>query len=128
MDDKQVEWWFKNPITDGGVWSSFVNLVNKYGLVPADAMPETYHSNNTREVSSIIATKLREHGIMMREAYAKNKKVDLQKKKTTALSEIYLILVYAFVEPPNTFTYRFVDKNNKPTELKTYTPISFTMK
>ncbi|MGB3841689.1 MAG: C1 family peptidase [Bacteroidales bacterium] len=125
MDDKQVEWWFKNPITDGGVWSSFVNLVNKYGLVPADAMPETYHSNNTREVSSIIATKLREHGIMMREAYAKNKKVDLQKMKTTALSEIYRILVYAFGEPPNTFTYRFVDKNNKPTELKTYTPISF---
>jgi len=79
MDDRQVEWWFKNPIGDGGVWSSFVNLVNKYGLVPAEIMPETYHSNNTSEIASILSTKLREHGIMMREAYNNNKKVDLQK-------------------------------------------------
>jgi len=125
MDDRQVEWWFKNPIGDGGVWSSFVNLVNKYGLVPAEIMPETYHSNNTSEIASILSTKLREHGIMMREAYNNNKKVDLQKMKLDALSEIYRILVYAFGEPPATFSYRFVNKNNIPTEVKTYTPMSF---
>ncbi|HNQ20690.1 MAG TPA: C1 family peptidase [Bacteroidales bacterium] len=125
MDDRQVEWWFKNPIGDGGVWSSFVNLVNKYGLVPAEIMPETYHSNNTSEIASILSTKLREHGIMMREAYNNNKKVDLLKMKLDALSEIYRILVYAFGEPPATFSYRFVNKNNIPTEVKTYTPMSF---
>jgi len=45
--------------------------------------------------------------------------------KLDALSEIYRILVYAFGEPPATFSYRFVNKNNIPTEVKTYTPMSF---
>ena len=38
IDDRLVDWYFKSPIDDGGVWNSFVNLVKKYGLVPKEAM------------------------------------------------------------------------------------------
>ena len=35
----------KAPVQDGGQWDMFVNLINKYGTVPKDVMPETNHSS-----------------------------------------------------------------------------------
>ena len=43
MTDQEVEWLFKNPIGDGGQFTGVANLIDKYGLVPADVMPETYN-------------------------------------------------------------------------------------
>jgi bleomycin hydrolase len=35
LDDKMVEWLFKNPLSDGGQFTGVSDLVSKYGLVPA---------------------------------------------------------------------------------------------
>ena len=51
MDDKTVEWAFKNPIGDGGQWTTFADIVTKYGVVPKQVMPETEQSDNTRTIS-----------------------------------------------------------------------------
>ena len=40
MEDRQVEWLFKNPLNDGGQFTGVSNLVMKYGVVPAEVMPE----------------------------------------------------------------------------------------
>ena len=45
--DRDVAWFFQNPVNDGGVWNSFLNIAEKYGVVPASAMPETAHSNRS---------------------------------------------------------------------------------
>ena len=55
MNDQEVEWLFKNPIGDGGQFTGVANLIDKYGLVPADVMPETYNTNNTSSISNLIA-------------------------------------------------------------------------
>ncbi|MDI9535143.1 MAG: C1 family peptidase [Bacteroidota bacterium] len=126
MDDRTVDWFFKDPITDGGVWNSFANLVNKYGLVPKTVMPETFHSENTRWLNNILSSKLREFGLELREIRRQGitgKK--LQSAKMEMISEIYRILVLFLGEPPTEFTYRFVDKDNNISEAKTYTPQEF---
>lgn len=79
MDDRTVDWFFKDPITDGGVWNSFANLVNKYGLVPKTVMPETFHSENTRWLNNILSSKLREFGLELREI----RRQGITGKKTT---------------------------------------------
>ncbi|KFN89342.1 aminopeptidase C [Tetragenococcus muriaticus PMC-11-5] len=43
---------------DGGQWANGPALINKYGLVPKSAMPETYNSDKTAEISSMINLKL----------------------------------------------------------------------
>ena len=119
MDDRTVDWFFKDPITDGGVWNSFANLVNKYGLVPKTVMPETFHSENTRWLNNILSSKLREFGLELREIRRQGitgKK--LQSAKMEMISEIYRILVLFLGEPPTEFTYRFVDKDNNISEAK----------
>lgn len=126
MDDRTVDWFFREPIGDGGVWNSFANLVNKYGLVPKSVMPETYHSENTRWLNTILKSKLREYGLELREIRKKGisgKK--LQSAKMEMISEIYRLLVLFLGEPPTEFKYRFVDKNNNISQFKTYTPQEF---
>ena len=34
MDDKMVEWLFRNPLSDGGTFTGVADIVSKYGLVP----------------------------------------------------------------------------------------------
>ena len=63
MDDKMVEWLFRNPLSDGGTFTGVADIVGKYGLVPKDIMPETNSSDNTARMANLISLKLREFAI-----------------------------------------------------------------
>lgn len=126
MDDKTVEWAFKNPIGDGGQWTTFADIVTKYGVVPKQIMPETEQSDNTGKISSLLTTKLREYGLEIRGLVASGKKAEvLNYRKIEMLGEVYKMLSIALGTPPDTFTWRFKDKDDKISEAKTYTPITF---
>ncbi len=128
MDDKYVEWFFKNPVGDGGVWSSFTNLADKYGLVPKEVFPETYSSENTRWMIRIIKRKLREQGLEIRKMYSEKAKYEkLEARKIEMLGDIYRILAMNLGEPPVEFNYRFADKDGNIGELNSYTPKSFML-
>ena len=71
MDDKMVEWLFRNPLSDGGTFTGVADIVSKYGLVPKDVMPETNSSENTSRMAGLIALKLREQGLQLRDLAAK---------------------------------------------------------
>ena len=130
MDDKTVEWLFKNPISDGGQFTGVANLVAKYGIVPAEVMPETNSSNKTSTMASILSLKLREFGLELREMGAKKgvTEAQLQNRKTEMLQLVYKILALNFGEPPAEFTWTRRDDNGKPLETATYTPQSFREK
>ena len=63
FEDRQVDWLFSNPLSDGGQFTGVSNLITKYGLVPAEAMPETYQANNTSQMANLLKLKLREDGL-----------------------------------------------------------------
>src|SRR5574344_1545012 len=63
MENRTVEWLFKNPLSDGGQFTGIMDIVSKYGLVPSDVMPETYCSNNTSDYAKVLSLKLREYGL-----------------------------------------------------------------
>ena len=46
------------------------DIVSKYGLVPKDVMPETNSSENTSRMAGLIALKLREQGLQLRDLAA----------------------------------------------------------
>ena len=96
MDDKMVEWLFKNPLSDGGTYTGVADLVEKYGAMPKGVMPETYNTENTSQVSAILKRKLREYAIELREESAKGvRKAALEREKVEMLKTIYRILVMA---------------------------------
>lgn len=124
MDDKTVDWLFKNAIGDGGNWAGFVDIAEKYGVVPKSVMPETNNSDKTSMMSSVLTRKLREDALELRES-TKKSAADIAKRKIEMLSDIYRILVISLGEPPEEFTWRYKDKEGKISESKTYTPKSF---
>ena len=129
MDDRLVELYFKSPIEDGGVWSSFVNLVNKYGVVPKDVMPETNSSSNTSKMLAAITTKLREDGLALRRMVEKGSKVEeIRASKMEQLSQIYRMLALNLGEPPTTFQWRYQSTDNVISPKVTYTPQEFAKK
>jgi len=123
---RKVEWLLKHPINDGGIWNGFVNVVEKYGLVPSDVMPETNSSDNTRWMSKLIIRKLREDALVLRKMATEKASIEkLRKRKIEMLSEIYRILALNLGEPPTSFTWRYKDTEGNISELKEYTPLSF---
>ena len=127
IDDQRVQFFFHYPLNDGGTFCGVADLAEKYGLVPYEVRPETYSANNTSRMSSIIKSKLREHGLELRRMVAAGKKAkDIEKRKTQMLGEIYHMLVITLGEPVREFTYAFKNKDGKAiTEVKKYTPKSF---
>lgn len=120
MDDKMVEWLFRNPISDGGQFTGISDVIGKYGVVPSSVMPETYSSENTSQIARLVGLKLREFGLQLRDEAAKGVKVSaLEAKKTEMLSTVYRILALAFGEPVERFTWTMNG------ETKEYTPQSF---
>ncbi|MBR5131290.1 MAG: C1 family peptidase [Alistipes sp.] len=122
MEDRQVEWLFKNPLNDGGQFTGVSNLVMKYGVVPAEVMPENYQTNNTSQISNLLKLKLREYGLKLREQKDRRAPVAL---KTEMLKEIYQMLVRAYGVPPTEFEWTLRDRSGKVLSTKTYTPQSF---
>lgn len=111
----------QSPLQDGGQWDMFVNLVNKYGLMPKSAMPETFSSSNSAKMNWVLTYKLREFAKALREA----KPADRSKLKTRQLSEFYRMLVIHLGEPPKTFTWQFRNSKNKFQQFANLTPQAF---
>ncbi|MCF8299324.1 MAG: C1 family peptidase [Saprospiraceae bacterium] len=126
MDDRRVEWLFKNAIGDGGQWTGVVDVISKYGLVPKTVMPESKNSESTRMMSKLIQRKLKENALVLREMHKKGKKMnELRQKKIEMLSETYRMLAISLGEPPTEFVWRYKDKDDNLSEAKKYTPKSF---
>ena len=116
----------KNPIGDGGQWTTFADLVKKYGIVPASAMPDTYQSKNTRMMSRLLARKLREDAMELRDlANNGTKSKNLTVTKIEMLKDIYRILALSLGEPPAGFTWQYETKDGKVAKAKEFTPESF---
>ncbi len=127
MDDTRVQFFFKNPINDGGTFCGVADLADKYGLVPKSVMPETYSSDNTSRMARLISSKLREYGLQLRQMVADGKKqADINAAKTKMLGTVYHMLAMTIGEPPTQFTYAFRNDNGRTVgETKTYTPQEF---
>ena len=143
FDDRKVDWLFSNPLSDGGQFTGVSNLITKYGVVPVEAMPETYQANNTSQMANLLKLKLREDGLALRkaydQAYAKGKTLpkkdagklmdkvneELQQMKLAQLSEIYRMLALCLGEPVKEFEWTRCDKDNNIVDRRTYTPKSF---
>ncbi len=126
MDDRKVTWLFKNPIGDGGQWTTFADIVKKYGLVPKQAMPDSYQSEKTAMMRRMISRKLREDGLRLRAlAFSRMAEEKKQEVKFQMLEEIYRILVLTLGEPPETFVWQYETKDGDLSTPKTYTPKKF---
>ena len=126
FDDRFVDWLFCNPLSDGGTFTGVADLVEKYGVVPKEAMPETYSSNNTSQIASQMKWQLRDYGMQLRKlATSGSQKKQLEAEKVKMLGNIYHMLTLAYGVPPTEFRWEFRTASGSLVSDKTYTPKEF---
>lgn len=124
-DQPQVFSWFQYAVTDGGFWTCFSDLVRKYGLVPAEIMPETYQSSNTEELNNRLNYYIRKTGADMRNASRQGKNIEeICQIKDRAMNRIFTFLCRCYGCPPEAFSYT-VPFSSCEIHEKRYTPASF---
>ena len=123
--DRDVAFWFQNPVNDGGVWNSFYNVAEKYGVVPAEVMPETAHSNRTSMLTSFLNELLRKEGYALREMIADGgSEKEAREYKIGSMEKVYRMLALCLGEPPVGFEWRYETKDGEIKSLDS-TPLDF---
>lgn len=126
VEDREVQWLLKHPFADGGQWNMVLALVEKYGVVPADIMPETTSSSNTGRLNQLMSAKLVRDAYLLRsKSESGASEATLRAEKERMLTEVYRMLVLHIGMPPQQFTWRYDDENGKASDPVTYTPKEF---
>ena len=125
-NDRTVMHILSTGVHDGGQWDMLCNLIEKYGVVPKTAYPESKASSGSREMDMTLTEKLREDACILRKLHKEGKGLDeLRACKTRMLGEIYRLLCICLGEPPKTFTFEYRNKNNNFHREEGLTPKSF---
>ena len=87
VHDRDVEELIGDNIPDGGWWNYAVNLIEKYGAVPKEIMPETISSESSGRMNSILGQLLKYNAMELRKMAKNgaNEKQLLAKKKTCSV-------------------------------------------
>lgn len=110
LDSRKVAFLMTTPQQDGGQWDMLTALIDKYGIVPKSAMPETFSSSASRELNSTLNLKLRHDAVALRKLVAdKASEKDITDAKSKMLSEVYRILAYTLGNPPTEFDFEYRD-------------------
>lgn len=114
------------PLNDGGQWDMLCSIVEKYGLVPKMAMPESVSSSATQEMVSYMTEKLREYACVLRKGHKAGKSMEQLKKEKEAMMEtVYRMLCISLGKPPRTFTFEYRDKDGNFHREANLTPKAF---
>lgn len=106
LDSRVFEAINYGPADDGGWWQMFANLVNKYGLVPKSAYPESANSRNSDAFKQYLNTKLREFASDLRDRHTAGTSLDeLRALKNEDMATVYRMCAIALGEPPERFDF-----------------------
>ena len=126
LNGRVVMWLLADPIPDGGQWDMFIDLIEKYGVVPQTAMPETHSSSSSRTMNNHIVLKLREGAHQLRTQHESGaSEADLRKTKTKILQVVHRMLSMHLGTPPQSFMWQWRDKDKKFHRGGTFTPHTF---
>lgn len=111
-DGRLIMFLMQSPLQDGGQWDMFVNLVEKYGVVPKSVMPETESSGNTGLMTGLMTTLLRENAAELRRMHRDGIEPQaVRKRKAAMLGNFYQMLCIHLGQPPRSFNWQWRDKD-----------------
>jgi bleomycin hydrolase len=125
-DDRKVAFLLNEPQGDGGQWDMLCAIIEKYGVVPQSAYPETYNSSKSREFDTLLNEKLRKDAITLRALVNEGaSEADINARKQSLLSEVYRMAAYSFGQPPVEFDWEYRDDNQEYHREAGITPKAF---
>ena len=125
-DDRVIQHLMTAPVEDAGQWDMFVNLVDKYGVVPKAAMPETESSGNTRRMNMSLYYQVRQGAAKIRQLYKREAGLDAMRQvKMDTLTAVYRILCIHLGSPPSAVDWQWRDSEGDFHRDGELTPLEF---
>ncbi len=116
-------------VIESGGWEWFRAIVNKYGIMPYDNMPDSYESLNSDKIYEIFNEKVMKDILKLIELKKNNENIEkLKEEKTNYIEENYFLLSKILGKPSRKFDYKYTNKENKVIELENITPKIFKEK
>lgn len=129
IGSRLLDWLLGNIITDGGQWDMFVNLIDKYGVVPKTIMPETESSSSTGSMNYQVIFMLRDYACRLRREHEKGASLSkLETLKSDYMAEVYRMLCIHLGTPPQEFEWQWRDKDKEFHRAGKLTPREFYAK
>lgn len=114
------------PLEDGGQWDMWVNLINKYGVLPQSEMSESFSTSQSSQMNKMISNKLREYASELRKSFKNGESLDkIREMKNIMIDEVFKMLSMHIGTPPQKFDWQVRNKDKKFLRFKNLTPQSF---
>ena len=114
IDDRIVQHLMVAPVEDAGQWDMFINIVDKYGVVPKESMPETESSGNTRQMNNMLYYQVRQGAAKIRSLYQDEAGLDaMRQAKLDTLKSVYRILSIHLGDPPASVDWQWRDREGE---------------
>lgn len=114
-----------DPTCDGGQFDMFINIIQKYGMVPHDLYPDAFSATSSRRLNFLIQTKLRDFAEELK-LNAESDKPKCHKELIIPMQqEIHRLMVLFLGEPPRVdanLIWDYKDKDEKVHSLE-FTPL-----
>ncbi|MDF7682158.1 C1 family peptidase [Lactobacillus sp. ESL0679] len=128
LDSRTVKAYLNDAGEDGGQFHMAAALIEKYGVVPTYAMPESFNTNNTNAFAKALGDKMRKDALVLRDLKQAGKDEEIEEKRQEFLSEVYQMTAIAVGEPPKKFDLEYRDDDKKYHLDKDLTPLEFLHK
>ena len=127
LDDELSKFYLIDSAYEGGYFYFFKSIVNKYGIVPENIMPDVESSKNSDTLIRLYNDKIKKD--LSKLINNKNKsKEELYTIKDTMLKENYNLLSKCLGELPMKFDYEYKNKDGQCIKIKDITPLEFKEK
>jgi len=109
LDSRANETLLRRPTWDGGHFGEAIWLIEKYGIVPEEVMPETFDSAQSEDLRVELKSMLRSYALKLRESS------EPEEVRKEALADVYRLLSLTLGTPPSEFEW----------EGRKYTPLTY---
>lgn len=118
VSNRYVHYFLTSGVADGGQWDMINNIVEKYGIVPKNVMPDTYAAAHTNELNYLLNWILKNGALKIRKN--SNKSIEeLQKIKESVLEEVFKLLNISYGKLPEKFDFVITKKIKVNSKFKT---------
>lgn len=115
-----------SPMGDGGQWDMIKNIVKKYGVVPANSMPDTANSTASANMNDYLTKMLRMYAKNIRKAHEEGKSLDdLRAMVEEYMGQFYNALAISLGTPPEKIDFEYRDKDDQVHSKKGLSPLEF---
>ncbi|CAF1554023.1 unnamed protein product [Rotaria magnacalcarata] len=127
IDGRLVQYLLHELLIDGGQWDMLVNLINKYGVIPKSAFPESSSSEAAVFMNKFLRTKLRAFAQEIFDSVEQGNvnDDDLLKREAAMMKELHQIVTTCLGSPPEQITFEYYDVNKQNKKIGPISPIEF---